>query len=320
MSGPNGRPAYNQRVTGLQVVQAYREHGNIWKAAKALGICGQSVWERMRAMGHRMQNEKWTEEENNELASLLKTCTLSEIANRLGRSYAGVAIKVSRLHLRTEPVKRRPQKIQRGVGLDKASVKKHLQAMSDEDSSVTKYCRKQKFSVDNFALACQTHFPEKWDEYAKKHGKLPTKPCAYCEREFHPQNGRQKTCSRKCQARRRTNETYFGGKHRQTIGLAEGVCQLCKREGVKGLSSHHVLGKQNDPDNDYLVALCRGCHQVVGTLAGRNFIDDPEGWESLISLCLIRRHADKPNPEIAGVHACVDIEWLSEEDLFNYNQ
>jgi hypothetical protein len=51
-----------------------------------------------------------------------------------------------------------------------------------------------------------------------------------------------------------------------------------------------VLGKENDPLNDVLIALCQGCHQIVTLLGARTFTDDPRAWEALISLAWMRRH------------------------------
>lgn len=305
-----------QIVTGFQVVQAYRENGSVWEAAKALGICGQSVWERLRAMGYKMANERWTEAEIEEVRGLLKTCPIGEIASRLGRPYSAVALKISRLGLRdnTNPVKR-TRKLPRGSGFDKKTTKNHMKVLWEYPHGVTRYCRKNGISVDNFVYACQKHFPSDWDEYAKAKGKLPSKPCNYCKRDFYPQNERQASCSRQCQAHKRSDDSYFGGERRNTIGLSEGICQLCKKHVERGLSSHHVLGKKNDPENSYLIALCRGCHQIVGSLAGRLFIEEPEGWESLISLALIRRYADKKDHDAEGVHVYVDIEWTKEEEV-----
>jgi len=98
---------------------------------------------------------------------------------------------------------------------------------------------------------------------------------------------KQKYCSTKCGNAYRINQTYFGGKRDTTIGLLEKTCQVCKRKNVKGLSSHHVIGKENDPDNLYLVALCRGCHQLITILGRRNF--NSAIWESLIRFSALRK-------------------------------
>jgi hypothetical protein len=84
------------------------------------------------------------------------------------------------------------------------------------------------------------------------------------------------------------------------------------------LSAHHVLGKGNDPDNAYLIALCSGCHQIVGILAGRLFAEQEQGWENLINLVLSRRLADKNRQDgraFVAVHTCVDLDWLTAGDL-----
>jgi len=56
---------------------------------------------------------------------------------------------------------------------------------------------------------------------------------------------------------------YFGGNRLNTIGLISKTCQLCMRKVEKGLSSHHIIGKEKDPENQYLIALCSGCHKLV---------------------------------------------------------
>ena len=98
---------------------------------------------------------------------------------------------------------------------------------------------------------------------------------------------KRKYCSAKCGNDYRVDQSYFGGKRDTTIGLLEKTCQVCKRKNIKGLSSHHVIGKENDLDNLYLVALCRGCHQLITILGRRNF--NSAIWESLIRYSVLRK-------------------------------
>jgi hypothetical protein len=102
------------------------------------------------------------------------------------------------------------------------------------------------------------------------------------------------------------DQNYFGGKRKQTIGLAEGVCQICERTPKKALSSHHVIGKENDPDNEILVALCSGCHNIVTQLGGRNFTESQ--WESLISFVWLRKNGADAMRDALSLHVCVDID------------
>ncbi len=110
-----------KRVTNDQVVTAYRESGSVWKAAKSLGICGQSVWERLKILGFRLAASRWTSSEIEELNTLAQNCTVGEIGRRLGRSYAAVACKVSELQIGTRYGNSLKRKLARGSGLTKAA-------------------------------------------------------------------------------------------------------------------------------------------------------------------------------------------------------
>ena len=59
------------RVTTEQIVEAYRRTGSVWKAARTLGVVGQSVWERLRAIGPPMANKRWTADELREMRSFV---------------------------------------------------------------------------------------------------------------------------------------------------------------------------------------------------------------------------------------------------------
>src|SRR3989442_4726231 len=61
LSSPR-RGAWNQRVTNEELVAAYKDTGSIWKAGKRLGLCGQSVHERLRRLGYEMTHQSWTVE------------------------------------------------------------------------------------------------------------------------------------------------------------------------------------------------------------------------------------------------------------------
>jgi hypothetical protein len=120
---------------------------------------------------------------------------------------------------------------------------------------------------------------------------------------FYPNSARQQFCSQKCSIDARADKAYFGGRRREAIGMATGVCQVCEREVKSGLTPHHVFGKENDPDDDALVALCRGCHQLVTILAQRVFCDDPIRLEHLITLAWLRKHGS----EFGSENVLVDV-------------
>lgn len=303
-----------QRVSIERIVAEYRSTGSVWKAAKNLGIVGQSVWERLKAIDYPMASRMWTQEEYDELKMLSNSHTISSIAASLGRPYYAIAIKMSRLGLARRYGNTIKRKIPRGAGFDKVSVQKMIAELGQYQGTMTQFCRMKAVSIDTFVNAIQQYDPLFWSEYSQGKTGIMESTCPYCQNTFHPMNARQKFCTRKCSADAKRDEEYFGGRRRDTIGLAEGVCQLCLQFKPKRMSSHHLLGKENDPDNLALIALCPGCHQLVGTLAGRKFVDSSEGWENLIQIVMARRMIEK-SKEYAGVYAYVEFEHLTKDDI-----
>lgn len=303
--------AFPLKATNEQVVAAYRKYGSVWKAAKSLGMGGQSLWERLKAIGYQMGSSNWTIEEIDELKSLAPECTIGDIARRLGRPYAGVAGKISELGLGVRYGNSTRYSIKRGSGMTKTATAVYLRDLKVFGGSLRQFCLQRGLSIELLAKGIQTHHVEGWKEYVRLHSDLQMKRCPQCTQEFIPMNSRQLTCSRRCGSLRRTDVKYFGGRRSNAIGLEEGICQLCEKEKAR-LAAHHVYGKENDQENEFLIALCPGCHGLVGNLGVRNDVTSKAFWENLMALALARKHgARKP----AGFHICVDIDELTEQDI-----
>lgn len=302
-----------QRVTNEEIIAAYRETGSVWKAAKIVGIGGQSIHERLRAMNYPMNNRRWDEEELNELKELAGNVPISEIAHRLGRTYAGIACKLGELDIATQKSSGWKVKVPRSSGYDKVSILKYIKEIDEQNLSIRQSAIANKLNIENLVQCFERFAPEWWENYRKTHSAMETRECIYCGKTFYPMSARAKYCTRKCGNHARTDESYFGGRRRETIGLAEGICQLCGRKDVKGLSSHHVLGKENDPDNSNLIALCPGCHKIITLLATRKFVLDSAAWESVIQLAVMRAYGHDKN--IAAVYSCVEVELVTQEEF-----
>jgi hypothetical protein len=296
------------RFTNEQVIEAYQLTGSVWAAGKKLGMAGQSVHERLQKIGYPIANRNWSESEYEELRKLKESnLTITQIAHRLGRPYAGVALKISRLGLADHAGNRGSKKIPRGKGYDKASLKNYIDEIDFMDEKITTFAKKNSLNIETLAQAIERHYPEWWIDHRRAHSDLPEKVCPQCKKEFIPFTNKQIYCTRKCGEDYRTDQSYFGGKRNTTIGLAERTCQLCARQNIRGLSSHHVIGKENDPDNEYLIALCPGCHQIVTILGGRTFTGEPEVWEALIQLVMMRKKG-----ATGAIYTYVEINILDE--------
>jgi hypothetical protein len=217
------------KASAAEIIAAYKELGSVWTVAKRFGMCGQSVWERLRVLGYRMANTRWT---NAELAELLLAgnCTISEIANRLGRPYAGVAGKISALGLKSNYGNRGGHKSRRATGYTKQQATQWTRQVPLYRGSLWAFARERSLDLELMVKSLQRHEPAFWEEYVRTHAKLPKTTCPYCQREFYPMTAKQKTCSRKCSLDMKRDADYFGGKRRETVGLAEGVCQLCLKQ------------------------------------------------------------------------------------------
>ena len=139
-----------------------------------------------------------------------------------------------------------------------------------------------------FVSALQHRDPEWFSKSINRLG-VTGLSCPGCGSVFYQTSTSHKFCSSRCTSRHKRNLEYFDGARLNAVGIVEGVCQLCFEPKTKGLSAHHMVGKGNDPTNRLMVALCVGCHQAVTILSMRSFLENPEGWERLISLVQIRK-------------------------------
>ena len=304
------------RASIEDIVEAYKQTGSVWKAARQLGISGQSVWERLKIIDYPLAKRVWTSEELEELRALVSHCTLSEVAQRLGRTYYAVAMKASRLGIAERAGSRMKRKVPRGSGLNKQTVKHFAKELRAFDGSLRKFCTTRGLHVTTLSNALHNYEPEFWAEYTRAKG-LEALVCPGCEQLFYPSTKKQKACSSRCVGRAKRDAEYFGGRRMDAVGMRDGVCQLCFQPKPKGLSAHHVYGKENDPENSVMVALCVGCHKIVGDLMARKFAATKDGWERLISVCMIGRKGPEwgEGQQNVGVHVMVDIEYLEADEV-----
>jgi 5-methylcytosine-specific restriction endonuclease McrA len=178
--------------------------------------------------------------------------------------------------------------VPRGKGYDQRSLKKHLKALEAFSGSLPQFARKEGLQANALVVALETHFMARYRAYTALHGEPAERMCPGCAFSFVPNSASQIHCSRRCSVHARADEAYFGGKRKDTIGLQEGTCQLCGAKPRRGLQAHHVVGKENDPENCWLVALCAGCHKLVTDASRRLFLRDEAGWTRLKRLVELR--------------------------------
>ena len=165
-------------------------------------------------------------------------------------------------------------------------------------------CKAHDMNPTLFGHAVKVRMPDSW-KLIKATGK--TKPCQYCKNLFVFSSTTQQFCSNKCRYDFKTDKDYFGGKKLKTYGLSDRTCQVCGRKDASGLTPHHVLGKNNDPKDKYLLAICRGCHGLITDLGRRNFLLEKEKIELLIKLAIIRKLADDSVKMLLNDSVSIDL-------------
>lgn len=149
----------SQKATDQQILDAYNKVHNIWKAGELLGMCGQSVHERLKRLGVSLNNRPFTENDFLILKEFYTTHELKrgsgelqEIADKLGRTKQFISRKAKQLgltkknrSLTEENIKIQAQKIK-----DYIKIKGHPKGMlgkhhTDEVKKIMSKC-----SIENF--------------------------------------------------------------------------------------------------------------------------------------------------------------------------
>lgn len=280
-----------------KVVAQFKLEKSIWRTALAVGCTGYEVIAGLETSGVDIRQGPLSSDEFDHIVSIYATNgDLWKTARAVGRPYHLVAYVLSRTGRVATGQKKKSWKIPRGVGLDKPGMKRLATELVNFNGNFLKFCTSRGLDPDVVNAAFWKYEPEAWTSYRDTSGKFQSYVCTYCGAEYLRSRKNKTTCSSKCDRTAATDLEYFGGSRRKTVGLLEGVCQLCRKHKESKLASHHVLGKENDPDNDVLTALCNGCHELITELARRSFLSDPSCWEDLINLSMVRKLADKHPP------------------------
>lgn len=92
-----------KKVSDKDIINAYKQHGNVWKVADVVGLCGQSVYERLNKLGLVNHINYWTEKDDMVLKekyiSYKMANKLNILAAELGRTKQFICRKAKLLGL-----------------------------------------------------------------------------------------------------------------------------------------------------------------------------------------------------------------------------
>ena len=83
---------WNKLVSDEEIIKSYQKTNSVWKTAKEVGLCGQSVHERLKSLGLNNHRRIFTEEEKKELKKVYEKGflygdkDLKELSKKLNRT------------------------------------------------------------------------------------------------------------------------------------------------------------------------------------------------------------------------------------------
>ena len=101
MPASNDKRSLARKASDEEILGAYSEHGSVWKAADALGMCGQSVHERLTKLGANRPMRTWGASEDERLRrdypAYRRIGKVKRLAELMGRSTRALNVRACRL-------------------------------------------------------------------------------------------------------------------------------------------------------------------------------------------------------------------------------
>lgn len=149
----------SQKATDQQILDAYNKVHNVWKAGELLGMCGQSVHERLKRLGVNLNNRPFTENDFLILKEFYTTHELKrgsgelqEIADKLGRTKQFISRKAKQLGL----TKKNRSLTEKNIRIQAQKIKEYIKIKGHPKGMLGKHHTDEvkkiisKCSIENF--------------------------------------------------------------------------------------------------------------------------------------------------------------------------
>ena len=151
--------------TDDEVREAYARTGSIWKAAGELGMCGQSVHERLVKMGVDTSLNLFTKDDERYLAERYvlyrDAAQLQTLADEMGRTKAFICRKARALGLTDRNRKMRP--FRKWTDMPDAVLIGTWERFKRGRAGVNAFCRDNHYNIQSFTDAMRRVFPDEYD-------------------------------------------------------------------------------------------------------------------------------------------------------------
>lgn len=166
--------AYNRKATDEQIVEAYMRAKSVWKAAEELGMCGQSVHERLQKIGVDTSANLFTEKDYDKLRECYVVYRdagmLDELAREMGRDKTTICGKAKMLGLTNKNCERKYLRVWKDA--PEAVCRPIFESLKKSRLTVKEFCQKNGYGKSGFERRMKELFPEEWASMAEaKAGK-----------------------------------------------------------------------------------------------------------------------------------------------------
>jgi len=155
----------NRKASDDQIIAAYQEAGSVWGAAKRLGMCGQSVHERLTKLGKATPINHFTEVEADRLReeywAAADAGKLADLAADMGRTKQFLCRKAKEMGL----TDKRRKKVYASVW--KYVTEEYARGIFEKFKASAKnlgqFCRSMGYDDLGFSVCMKRYFPDEWE-------------------------------------------------------------------------------------------------------------------------------------------------------------
>ena len=166
-----------KKATDDQIIDSYGRHKSVWKVAAELGMCGQSVYERLKRLGVDTSTNVFTEEDEEYLAERYvpyrDAGKLQDLADEMGRTKQFICRQAGRLGLTDPKSKRTYLEV-----FKNAPESFCLPIWNDFKRSrfgVSAFCKSRHYNIQSFTDAMRRCFPEEYESVVESKRPKRTK-------------------------------------------------------------------------------------------------------------------------------------------------
>lgn len=164
------------KATDAEILSAYERLGSVWKTADELGMCGQSVHERLVRMGANKPVNVFTDAEKEilmrEYIPYKDAGKLDTLAAKMGRTKQFICRKAGELGLTDRNTAR--QYLRVWDTIDDEVLYDLMHKYSRSQGTISEFCTRHGYGSVGFERECAKRFPAEWEAIVElKRSKQP---------------------------------------------------------------------------------------------------------------------------------------------------